>query len=155
MLEKVLFHQLDLNMEDLFSEIDRGLSLTREGIEIEKGDRAVIITDTVGFIRELPDDLLGAFRATLDELKDAHLLLHLVDISSPRFEQHMDSVDKIITELGIDHIDRMLVFNKTDKCGEESVRILCKRYNACAVSAIHPETLLPLLTTMEKRLFIH
>ena len=65
----------------------------------------------------------------------------------------MDSVDKIITELGIDHIDRMLVFNKTDKCDDESVRILCKRYNACAVSAIHPETLLPLLTVMEERLF--
>ena len=116
-------------------------------------DREVIITDTVGFIRELPDDLLGAFRATLDELKDAHLLLHVVDISSPRFEQHMDSVDKIITELGIDHIDRMLVFNKTDKCDDESVGIVCRRYNACAVSAINPATLLPLLTVMEERLF--
>ncbi len=117
-------------------------------------DREVIITDTVGFIKELPDDLLGAFRATLDELKDAHLLLHVVDISSPRFEQHMDSVDKIIKELGIDHIERLVVLNKSDKCDEESAKILCKRYDACAVSAIHPETLLPLLTVMETKLFI-
>jgi len=117
-------------------------------------DREVIITDTVGFIKELPDDLFGAFRATLDELRDAHLLLHVVDISSPRFEQHMDSVDKIITELGIDHIERQLVFNKTDKCDEESVRVLCKRFDACAVSALHPETLSPLLTILESKLFI-
>ncbi|MEK6537648.1 MAG: GTPase HflX, partial [Nitrospirota bacterium] len=116
-------------------------------------EREIIITDTVGFIKELPEDLLGAFRATLDELKDAHLLLHVVDISNPRFEQHMESVDKIMRDLGIDNIEQLIVFNKMDKCDEELVKILCQRYNAVAVSAIYPETLLPLLTAMEERLF--
>ena len=116
-------------------------------------EREIIITDTVGFIKELPEDLLGAFRATLDELKDAHLLLHVVDISNPRFEQQMESVDKIMRDLGIDNIEQLIVFNKMDKCDEELVKILCQRYNAVAVSAIYPETLLPLLTAMEERLF--
>ncbi len=116
-------------------------------------DREVIITDTVGFIRELPDDLLGAFRATLDELKDAHLLLHVVDISSPRFEQHMEAVDTIMRELGIDRIPQLLVFNKMDRLGAELVKILCQRYNAIAVSAIHPDTLLELLVVMEENLW--
>lgn len=116
-------------------------------------DREVIITDTVGFIKELPDDLLGAFRATLDELKDASLLLHVVDISSPRFEQHIEAVDTIMKKLEIDMIPQLLVFNKADKCEAELVKVLCQRYDALAVSAIHPETLLTLLAVMEDRLY--
>ena len=116
-------------------------------------EREVIITDTVGFIKELPEDLFGAFRATLDELRDAHLLLHVVDISNPRFEQQMFSVEKILRELGLDHIPVLLVFNKMDKTDQEEVKILCQRFNATAISAIKPETLIPLLAVMEERIW--
>ncbi|MBI5755898.1 MAG: GTPase HflX [Nitrospirae bacterium] len=116
-------------------------------------EREVIVTDTVGFIKELPEDLLGAFRATLDELKDAHLLLHVVDISNPRFEQQMASVDQTIKELDIDHIPRLLVFNKKDRVDRDEVKMLCQRYDAVAISAIYPETLMPLLAAVEDRLW--
>ncbi len=116
-------------------------------------EREVVVTDTVGFIRELPGDLFGAFRATLDELRDAHLLLHVVDISNPRFEQQMASVDQIIRELGLEHIPVLLLFNKMDRVDLLEVKMLCQRHDAVAISAIHPETLLPLLATMEVRLW--
>ena len=64
-------------------------------------ERDVIITDTVGFIRDLPKDLMTAFKSTLEELQDADLLLHLVDISNPRFEQQMESVENILRELNL------------------------------------------------------
>lgn len=116
-------------------------------------EREVIVTDTVGFIRELPEDLFGAFRATLDELKDAHLLLHVVDISNPRFEQQMTAVDKIIRDLAIEQIPSLLVFNKTDQVDPAEVKVLCQRFEAIAISAIHPESLMPLLAAMEERLW--
>ena len=116
-------------------------------------EREVIVTDTVGFIRELPEDLFGAFRATLDELRDAHLLLHVVDISNPRFEQQMASVEQILRELGLEHIPVLLIFNKMDRADPDEVKMSCQRYDAVALSAIHTETLLPLLAEMEKRLW--
>ncbi len=116
-------------------------------------EREVIVTDTVGFIRELPEDLFGAFRATLDELRDAHLLLHVVDISAPRFEQQMASVDQILRELGLDHIPALLLFNKIDRVDPSEVKRLCQRFDAVALSAIHPESLMPLLAAMEVRLW--
>ncbi|MBI5192739.1 MAG: GTPase HflX [Nitrospirae bacterium] len=116
-------------------------------------EREVIITDTVGFIRELPEDLLGAFRATLDELRDARLLLHVVDISNPRFDQQMESVDQILRELGLDNIPRLVVFNKQDKAEPDEVKMICQRFNAIAISAINPETLLLLLAVMEEMIW--
>lgn len=116
-------------------------------------EREVIVTDTVGFIKELPEDLLGAFRATLDELRDAHLLLHVVDISNPRFEQQMDSVGKILKELELEDIPTMLVFNKMDRVDPQEVKALCQRFDAIAISAIYPESLMPLLAAMEERLW--
>ena len=74
----------------------------------------MVITDTVGFIKDLPKDLLGAFRATLDEMQDANLILHVVDISNPRFEQQMESVNNLLAEIGLDQIPQLVVFNKVD-----------------------------------------
>ena len=74
----------------------------------------MVITDTVGFIKDLPKDLLGAFRATLDEMQDADLILHVVDISNPRFEQQMESVNNLLAEIGLDQIPQLVVFNKVD-----------------------------------------
>ncbi|MCX5730273.1 MAG: GTPase HflX, partial [Deltaproteobacteria bacterium] len=78
-------------------------------------DREVIITDTVGFIRDLPEDLVNAFRATLEELDDADLLLHIVDAADPSLDAHVAAVEKILGELGLSEIPRLLVLNKIDR----------------------------------------
>jgi len=81
-------------------------------------DREVIITDTVGFIRDLPKDLVAAFRATLEELEEADLLLHVVDVADPERDAHIEAVEKILDGLGLESTPRILVFNKADKLGE-------------------------------------
>ena len=116
-------------------------------------DREVVITDTVGFIKDLPKDLLGAFRATLDEMQDADLIVHVVDISNPRFEHQMESVDKLILELGLDHIPRLVVFNKVDLVNPLWAKIIAARFNGVVCSAIQPETFGALLGAIEKRLW--
>ncbi|MBW2055862.1 MAG: GTPase HflX [Deltaproteobacteria bacterium] len=116
-------------------------------------DRDVIVTDTVGFIRDLPPDLIGAFRATLDELRDADLLIHLVDISNPRFEEHIRSVQKILADLDLMHLPRLLVLNKEDLVGEDLVRNVCHRFGGIPISAVRRSTLPRLLTAIEERLW--
>ena len=116
-------------------------------------DREVVITDTVGFIRDLPEDLLGAFRATLDEMQDADLILHVVDISNPRFEQQMVSVDKILVEIGLDHIPRLVVFNKADLVNRFWAKALARRFHGVHCSAIDPDTFGDLLKQIENRVW--
>jgi GTP-binding protein HflX len=87
-------------------------------------DREVIITDTVGFIRDLPEDLVNAFRATLEELGDADLLLHVVDAADPRQDAQIVAVERILCDLGLSEKPRLLVFNKSDRLpdGEAAAR---------------------------------
>jgi GTP-binding protein HflX len=115
-------------------------------------DREVIITDTVGFIKNLPRDLLAAFRATLEELEGANLLLHLVDISHPRFEEHLDTVTGLLQELELSQIPTLLVFNKADLVARSYADPLIRRFDAVAVSALDPHSLGPLLDRLEKAL---
>ena len=117
-------------------------------------EREVIITDTVGFIRNLPADLMAAFKATLEELGDADLLLHVVDASNPRFEQHIESVGKILEELHLSKKPGTLVFNKIDKLGKEEVKNLTLRHDAVAISALNSSTFQPLLNAIEERVFM-
>ncbi|MBV6340083.1 GTPase HflX, partial [Candidatus Magnetobacterium casense] len=117
-------------------------------------ERDVIITDTVGFIRDLPPDLMAAFKATLEELEDADVLIHVVDISNPRFEQHMDSVRNILAELELAEKTQLLVLNKCDKVAPDVVENLLARYGAVAVSAIDHDTFGPLLKAIHDRVFI-
>jgi GTPase len=77
-------------------------------------EREIVINDTVGFIRDLPKDLLSAFRATLEEIEDSDLLVHLVDMAHPRCEAQIAAVEAILRDLGNDAIPRLLVFNKVD-----------------------------------------
>ena len=116
-------------------------------------ERDVIITDTVGFIRDLPKDLFNAFRATLEEMEDAHLLLHLVDAAHPRFEQHIASVQGILDDLGFAGKPVLLVFNKIDLLPPETLPTVADRHGAIGVSALRKETLPPLLRAMEGRLW--
>jgi GTP-binding protein HflX len=132
----------------LFATLDtatRRLRLPRE--------RELLITDTVGFIRRLPPELLRAFKATLDELSDADLLLHVVDISHPRFEDQMEAVNKILAELDLGDVPQLLVLNKADRVEPEVARALCRRLKGVTVSALDPDTFGPLLEAMEARLW--
>src|SRR5262249_26678496 len=108
-------------------------------------EREVIINDTVGFIRELPPDLIAAFRATLEEIEDSDLLIHLVDASSPQFEGHILAVEKIIEDLGLARLPRLLVFNKVDLLDPDQIRWLAESRRGLAVSAIDKGSLVPLV----------
>jgi len=116
-------------------------------------DREVVITDTVGFIRDLPKDLLGAFRATLDEMQDADLILHVVDISNPRFEQQMESVDKILNEIGLEGIPQLVVMNKIDLVNPYWAKAMAHRFKGVTCSAIDQNSLGKLLQEVENRLW--
>ncbi len=114
-------------------------------------EREVIITDTVGFIRKLPPSLLGAFKATLEEMEDADLLLHVVDAANPRFEEQVQAVERILLELELDRIPRLLVFNKTDLLPAAEAAALCRRFGALPISARDRRTFAPLLEELERR----
>jgi len=118
-------------------------------------DREVIITDTVGFIRDLPKALVGAFMATLEELRDADLLLHLIDASSPRLDTQIEAVEKILGELSLSHIPRIRALNKCDKLTPDEIAGLCRHYRSLAISAITPHTLKPLVETLSDALIEH
>lgn len=108
----------------------------------------IILSDTVGFIRRMPPDVLRAFRATLEEIADSDLLIHLVDASSPYMEQHIETVERALRELDLGDIPRLLVFNKSDLVAPEVLRNLCRSYGALAISALRAETLGELLSRL-------
>ena len=123
-------------------------------------EREVIITDTVGFIRSLPKSLMGAFKATLEELHDANLLLHVVDSAHPRFEDQIVQVRTILAELGLGGKDELLVFNKADLLNglkkSDTVAFLRVRQSArtqhgITVSARDRKSLAPLMAELQRR----
>lgn len=132
----------DILAEDkLFATLDPTSRRLRFPEELE-----VIITDTVGFIRHLPDELLQAFKATLEELDEADVLLHVVDAASPRMEEHVRVVEEILRELSLDRLPRLTILNKIDLVADRAwLAEQVARYRAVAVSAHDPATLPPLL----------
>ena len=120
------------------------LDPTSRRVRLPNGQIA-IFTDTVGFIKDLPKDLERAFRATLEELYEADLLLHLIDASNPYFEDQIEAVEQIFEEMGLDRLPLLRVFNKIDLLEESEVNFLKKRFHAEAISALKKETLPPLL----------
>src|SRR5437867_7258097 len=115
-------------------------------------EREAIVTDTVGFIRNLPEELMGAFRATLEELHDADLLLHVADISSVSLEHQLGVVQQIIADLQLDQVPRLLVLNKADQVDQRQAAVLGTRLGALTVSALEPSSLVPLVNAIEQRL---
>ncbi|MFC1892186.1 GTPase HflX [Thermodesulfobacteriota bacterium] len=116
-------------------------------------EREAIITDTVGFIRSLPDSLMEAFAATLEELNDADLLLHVVDAASPRMEEQIEIVDGVLGKLELKGIPTLLVFNKADLITPLEAIGLEKMSDGVAISALNPETCHPLLARIEEFLW--
>lgn len=117
-------------------------------------DQEVIINDTVGFIRDLPDALVTAFRATLEEIEDSNLLVHVVDASNPRVMQQVASVNKILSELHFNEIPQLIVLNKTDLLGAADIEALSRQIKldtgleSVAISAIQRASLQPLAEAM-------
>jgi len=113
-------------------------------------DQEVIINDTVGFIRDLPEALVSAFRATLEEIADSDLLVHVVDASNPRVLQQIASVGKIIGDLNYGKIPQLIVLNKTDLLAAGEVERLTRQITldsgapCVSISAIRREMLRPL-----------
>ena len=117
-------------------------------------EREAIITDTVGFIRDLPGDLMDAFEATLEELHDADLLLHVVDAGSPRMEEQMETVEGVLRDLGLDRIPTLLVLNKADLLEPGEAAEMAKNMRGVAISAIAPRTFSDLLSRIEQAIWL-
>jgi GTP-binding protein HflX len=116
-----------------------------------EGGRRFVLTDTVGFIRKLPHELVAAFRATLEELADADVLLHVVDASHPAIEDHMKAVDDLLGELGVADRPTILVMNKIDRL-ETDPAFLAARSDAIAISAADGTGIDTLLAAIERAL---
>jgi GTP-binding protein HflX len=115
-------------------------------------DREIIINDTVGFIRDLPKDLFAAFKATLEEMEESDLLIHLVDAASPQLENQIASVNRILGELQLDAVPRLLVFNKMEMVEPEELENRRLVYNAIPISAVDRSTLGTLVNEISRRL---
>jgi len=140
----------DVIVEDkLFATLDtrsRRLRFPRE--------REIVITDTVGFIRDLPEELFAAFRATFEEAQDADLLLHVLDAADPNLEAQVKTTDKLLEELELDKVQRLVVYNKADCLPEGEAEERATDRDGVAVSALQRKTLAPLLERMEHLLFV-
>jgi GTP-binding protein HflX len=109
-------------------------------------EREVVITDTVGFIRDLPKDLFAAFRATFEETADADLLLHIVDAADPARQKHIETTEKLLAELDLSSIPRLLVYNKVDLVSPPEAEALRRHHeDALFISATNRETTRALL----------
>jgi GTP-binding protein HflX len=113
-------------------------------------DIEVIITDTVGFISNLPDELLQAFKATLEELYEADMLVHVIDISNPRFRDQIAVVENLLRTLDLDTIPCLQVFNKIDLVDTDYLESQCREYSAVPLSALDARTLGPFLEAAQK-----
>ncbi|MGD9629763.1 MAG: GTPase HflX [Pyrinomonadaceae bacterium] len=124
-------------------------------------EQEVIINDTVGFIRDLPAPLVAAFRATLEEITDSDLLVHVVDASNPRAVQQIQSVDKILADLGLNSIPQIVVLNKSDLLSVEATEELQRQIrldkgvDSVAISAIRKDSLRPLTQRIGERVYQH
>ena len=101
----------------------------------------VLVSDTVGFIKNLPHGLVASFKSTLDEALDASLLLHVIDASDPGFERQLEVTDKVLEEIGAQDVPRIRIFNKIDFVGDETAQAECKaaltaKYPSCIVMSV-------------------
>ncbi|MCP4337794.1 MAG: GTPase HflX [Desulfobulbaceae bacterium] len=135
----------DIVAEDkLFATLDPTSRRLRFPTEME-----VIITDTVGFIRNLPADLLQAFMATLEELKEADLLVHVVDVSNPAFREQMAVVQQLLNDLELGTMPVLTLFNKIDQVDDRELVEQLVGKEGITISALQPETLKEFLSQAE------
>ena len=113
--KSTLFNALTKSRAYAADQLFATLDTTTRQLWLEEAGRAVVLSDTVGFIRDLPHKLVEAFRATLTEAAEADLLLHVVDASSPLAPEQIVEVERVLAEIGADRIPQILVFNKLDQ----------------------------------------
>nr|GLL18161.1 uncharacterized protein LOC109149842 [Ipomoea trifida] len=128
----------DVLAEDkLFATLDP----TTRRVQMKNG-KEFLLTDTVGFIQKLPTTLVAAFRATLEEISESSLMVHLVDISHPLAEQHIEAVDKVLSELDASSIPKLMVWNKVDNAADpEKIKLEAKQKDVICISALTGEGL--------------
>ncbi len=137
----------------LFATVDP----TTRRLDLPGGER-VLVTDTVGFVRKLPHQLVQAFRSTLDEVAEADLLVHVVDASASDPRAHMDAVRAVLREIGADDVPELIVFNKADLVGrtstdlDDATRLVQSHPGSVLLSAQTGEGLDRLLTAIGDRL---
>jgi GTPase len=112
----------------------------------------IVLSDTVGFIRDLPKELFAAFRATFEEAADADLLLQIVDASDPSYEIHLETTDKLVESLSLGHVPRLVVFNKCDLVPSARAAQLAFEHDAVAISALDRASLARLDERIERAL---
>ncbi len=121
--KSTLFNRLTaagvLQADQLFATLDP----TLRRLELPAGAPAVVLADTVGFISQLPHELIAAFRSTLAETRNADLLLHVIDASAAERQQRIDDVEQVLAEIGADAIPRLEIFNKIDCLDEQPPRL--------------------------------
>ncbi len=132
--------------DKLFATLDP----TTRRVRLPEG-REILLTDTVGFIQKLPPDLVAAFRATLEEIHDAALLLHVVDITHPMAEAQMEAVEHVLDDLGVGHKPVIMAWNKIDQAEDpDAIREQAARYpDVVVISALTGEGLDDLLARIE------
>lgn len=128
------------------------LDPTTRSLELPSG-KEVIITDTVGFIQNLPHDLVAAFRATLEEANEADLILHVVDASTPMREDQMEIVQRILEQLGAGSTPQLVLFNKKDMCSPERLEMLPSGKGYLKVSAFDEGDLLRIREAVQQHLY--
>ena len=117
-------------------------------------ERELVLADTVGFIRSLPRELTEAFRATLEELEAADMLIHVVDASHPEWDQQMEAVERVLVEMELQHVPRVTLLNKWDCVPvEDRVPLLLDRPDAVPVSALTGAGLEKAAALIERRMF--
>jgi GTPase len=132
------------------------LDAATRSVEVGEGSE-VLVTDTVGFIRKLPHHLVASFRATLEEAAEADLLLHVIDVAHPQWEEQRDIVDEVLADLGLSDRPTVLVFNKVDRLTHDEEEGWRARVTAGGdveavfVSALAPGGLQPLIDFLQAR----
>jgi GTPase len=148
-LFNALTHSEVLTSSKMFATLDPTIRAVRL-----PSRRRVLLSDTVGFLRALPPDLIAAFRATLEEVQEAALILHVTDISNPNHAEQDAEVAKVLADLGVDDRPRLRVMNKIDRLSEEEVAALKKsaanRDDIAFVSAHTGEGLGDLLAQLDR-----
>ncbi len=151
--KSTLFNRLTdagvLEEDKLFATLDT----TTRKVEMERG-HGIILSDTVGFISDLPHHLVASFRATLKDVQDADLLLHVVDSSDPDLPHYIEEVDKVLGQIDAQNIQQLMVFNKIDLCNKDTLAFITKtRPTAIAVSAKEGRHIDALLEQIDKFLY--
>jgi len=133
--KSTLLNQLSTSRVRVEDQLFATLDPTTRKVELPRGKQA-LLTDTVGFIQKLPTQLVAAFRATLEEIKEAHLLLHVVDVSDPNAPAQVEAANSVLEELGATNIPQVMVWNKMDTCEDtEWVQNLASSVNSVCISA--------------------